>query len=358
VESVDTGLATNLESGEILTFVTPPAGITAAATLVEDLDGGADTELDPEGRARLVAYVQDPPASGNVADWRESIESAAQGALRAYVWPQRQNQPYGWGTTDYCAFQIGEHGLAMHVRDPSDLWTAIETAVESTMPVLLMYDSRQLEIVSFDIVVEVSVELADYATDADRCDWDAEATKHTVSAYHVANRTITANSDINTELAVGDRVIINCAQGIVDKVGVVDGLAANTMFRVSTWFTQYDADENPYPWDDGFFSDSGYDPTGDEICSGGGRILALIGGLRDYMSSRGPAKGAYAAPIVGWDDVVRLHGLQSAVVGASDSMVVACTVVLPAADTAPAVDAATNVDRIVASQIVVWEEKP
>jgi hypothetical protein len=229
VAAVDTGSDTNLESGDVLTFTSPPAGITTA-TLVKDLDGGADRETDAEGRARLLSLLRNPPSSGNVADW-----------------------------------------------------------------------------------VDISIVLGNQATSDQKCDWDAQGNKTTVSTNDAGGNTIVASGNITyptitNGLAAGDRVVINGYEATCASV------TNATTFEVSAW---------PSEW--GSALDS---LTGLNITSGGGFIgrldttisgvvqggYGIVQAVADYMDGRGPnvLQAAAQSEIPGWDSTARIQELESA----------------------------------------------
>jgi hypothetical protein len=353
VASVTKGSATNLESGAVITFVSPPAGVTAAVTLVADLDGGADTETDAEGRARLAAWLRDPPVSGNVADWVDAINSASPGTLQPYVWLERNNYPTGYGLVDYAALQLDEWGAAQSVAPASALGLAIQDAVEAQLPVLLMKQARMLTVNPITAnSIDIELTMSDWAQEADLCDWDAETPGYAVDAVTKAQLLVNVNAATTaTYLAVGDRVIIDCAQAVVTHVGVAGGVAADE-FKVDAWFDVYDAEKNPYPW-----------PTathgiGRCCYSGGGLVLAVCGALRTYTGLIGPAKdNCSATAIAGWDDTIRVNAIQSCAIVAGEGKVVDVTVNSPA-DWTPAYLASTTTNRVVPGEIVVWEIKP
>jgi hypothetical protein len=354
IAAVSKGSATNLEAGAVITLSSPPGGITAAMTLVADLDDGADAETDAEGRARLAAWMRDPPCSGNVADWVKAIESASPGALHAYVWLERNNYPTGYGLVDYAALQLDEYGSAQSIAPASALGLKIIAAVEAQLPVLLMKQSRMLTVNPITTTaVEISLTMSDWAAESDLCDWDAETPTYAVDAATKA--TLLVNVDAATTatyIAVGDRVIIDGAQAVVTHVGVAGGVAADE-FKVDAWFDVYDAEKNPYPWPTAAHG------VGRYCYSGGGRILSIVGALRDYVAGIGPSKDAStgADAIAGWDDTIRVNAIMSCAIVAGDGRVVDVTVTAPGADWAPAPLSSTTSNRVVPGEIAVWEIK-
>lgn len=83
IQADESGIAGNTNE-TILQMETPIAGVTTEVTVIIAPNGGAEQETDDELRARLLQRVQNPPASGNEADyirWATSVE----GVGRAWV---------------------------------------------------------------------------------------------------------------------------------------------------------------------------------------------------------------------------------------------------------------------------------
>lgn len=75
---ITTGPTTNLPAGTILTWQSPPIGLGAACTIVQQADGsgfsgGNNLESDDQLRARLDYIAAFPPASGNDAQYQSYI---------------------------------------------------------------------------------------------------------------------------------------------------------------------------------------------------------------------------------------------------------------------------------------------
>jgi uncharacterized phage protein gp47/JayE len=361
VDAITTGLATNLESGDSLTFSSPPANVTAAATVATDLTGGADRETDAEGRQRLADRFQSPPASGNVSDWMSTVESASPGELDVFVWPWRQNQPTGWGLTDYCALQRGASRSGRHIDSTDALYTTIAAAVASRMPIEHYYYSRQLTCVQTLYDIDILITMADTASSSQKCDWDAYgiagAHKPTVSAVDAVNFTVTANKNITgwgdaRDIVIGDKVTICGAQAEVTKVGVADGLATDAMIGVAAWFTTYDSEINPHP------APAAWTLTGNRLCSGGGLIMDVIDALFGMADALGPARGTYASTsITDWDDTLRLSLIQTVTINAGGGAIVDCTITLPAANATPTAGSTGTTQRIIIDDFAVYELK-
>lgn len=85
--SVDVGSSTARSVGDTLTFQTAPAGLNPTGT-VTVVTAGTDAATDDEYRALILSRLQDRPASGNRADWRDWVLSyTGTEIVQAYVYP-------------------------------------------------------------------------------------------------------------------------------------------------------------------------------------------------------------------------------------------------------------------------------
>lgn len=80
VTGLDTGTATNLDPGTVLTWTSPRPGCGSTATVWEDADGsglsgGRAEETDAEVIARLIEAGRNPPASGNDAQYQALVKA-------------------------------------------------------------------------------------------------------------------------------------------------------------------------------------------------------------------------------------------------------------------------------------------
>jgi Baseplate J-like protein len=73
IRGIDTGTATNLPSGTVLEWTSPPPGINDTCTVYLDLQGGHPEETDDELIQRIIAKQKEPPASGNDAAYRKFV---------------------------------------------------------------------------------------------------------------------------------------------------------------------------------------------------------------------------------------------------------------------------------------------
>jgi len=326
--SITKGSATNLESGTVLTLTSPPANARSAVTLVADLDGGADAETETDGRARLLSLLRSPPASGNVASWVKTIEDTSPGALKAYVWPKREEPP-GYGRVDYCALQTLETGEDRYIAAADDLYSDIEDEVEDKLPVLMFKNSRQLTLVSDTGGVDITYTLADNATESQKCDWDSENNKNLITANDDGGPNITVDVNVcsptvTNGLEVGHVVVIDGIPGTVTSVNV--GADPKVFAVASGWAWPSVANVL-----NGLAVTSGGGLIGNiDYTDSGGTAVArsgVIGTLQTYFDGLGPARGTYAATAIqDWDDTARIQGIQSDIIQLGGGSIISVTV--------------------------------
>jgi len=357
IESVDTGYAVNLESGTTLTWDSPPAGSEDDATTAKDLTGGTDLETDTAAVVRLLQRLRTPPLSGNVASWVDTIEAVLPGNLKAYIWPQRENYPYGYCRTDYCAIYTNESGSDRHISASDDVYADIETAIENYMPALSFANSRQLTLSSVFIDVDSTITLGPSATADQKCDWDAESIKTTVAGTTYASRVIDCLANvcaptITNGLEVGHKVVINGYEAEVDAVNIT---ADASIFSVAEW---------PDGWPTGATAMNGL-----YVLSGGGFIgyktdydlgiegTGCIEAIRAYMDGRGPndSYSGATSKIPGWSSDVKIQGLESAQLVVGNGVIEDVTVAAPAADLSHASESGTTALIYDVDEIRVWQ---
>jgi uncharacterized phage protein gp47/JayE len=364
VISLDTGLSTNLETwrGETFTWESTPAQMEATITQTVDLDGGADYEEDAPGRARLARHLQSPSMGGNWPQWQEIAEEAVAGSIDAWVWEGAHNATDGYGTTDIACTQRGEDGSAKQIESTDALYDTINDALLLYVMYGALFRVRFLDSNEDTQDVTVKITLNSSASASQQSDWDAEDANTTISAWTPASKLLaTALADITPYVTAGDRCIVYGAQAVAEKVGIADGLAADNVIQFETWFDVYDEELNPYPWP------SGHSAIGDKLTSGGGLILDCVGAIReDVFRFLGPYKGSAspqtAAPIPGWEDILRLQNIQTALIvvgdAAGEAVIVDANVTTPATDITPNTGSDTDVYFLSPGEIAVFEVKP
>lgn len=80
-----TGQIGNILAPDTLQIVSPPAGVGAVATLVENVSDGSDIETIDAYRARLLSRQQQPPAGGNETDYPNFAFAADPSVRSAFI---------------------------------------------------------------------------------------------------------------------------------------------------------------------------------------------------------------------------------------------------------------------------------
>jgi uncharacterized phage protein gp47/JayE len=126
IRAIDAGVAGNLESGTMLTFVSAISG--AEHAVVRELTGGADEETDNQLRQRILQRIQNPPMGGSEADY-VSWALAVPGVTRA------------WAAAEQGPGTITVRFLMDDLRAEDDGWpipadiTAVSDYIEKMRPV-------------------------------------------------------------------------------------------------------------------------------------------------------------------------------------------------------------------------------
>lgn len=82
IQAAITGQIGNVAAPDTLQVVSPPTGVGATASIIDDITDGTDIESTDSYRARLLAREQNPPAGGNITDY-EGWAFAADPSVRS-----------------------------------------------------------------------------------------------------------------------------------------------------------------------------------------------------------------------------------------------------------------------------------
>ena len=85
--AIDTGVITNIDVGEIITWSNAPGGAQPTAAVTVDFDGGIDAENSEDFAARLSSRIRRKPGSGNDAHFRTFSRQASNAVEDAFVYP-------------------------------------------------------------------------------------------------------------------------------------------------------------------------------------------------------------------------------------------------------------------------------
>lgn len=158
------GSAGNQASGTIIMLLSPPAGVSAQAS-INAMTGGADDETPADLLARLLFEIRRPPAGGNKYDfqrWAMEVDGVSQ----AYVYPKRR----GIGTVDVVITSAGTlpsqailDAVQAHVDDKRN---ATGKDFLALAPTLLSYDvTVQVKLAGItlsDATAQIQQALSDY----------------------------------------------------------------------------------------------------------------------------------------------------------------------------------------------------
>ncbi len=348
VESIDTGLEVNAEVGDILTFVSPPANVNADATVSVQLSFGRALETDTEGLSTLLGIAQNPSLSGNWAQWQRWVEAAIPGGVDAWIFAGRNNSPFGFGTTDIAVTSRGESGEDRVISAAEEI--TIDTYLDTNAPAQMYKQVRILTVdaASNEHYVSMDYQLAEGTPAANVADWNAQANKRTVTMEAVGTKTIQVNlAYIAGVITSGDRVLLAGEEVVVDDAPGDGGLGLDEMSFL-TW---------PWPTVGFTLTDRG-DATGFSVCSGGGLIMTVFNAIQAYVDALGPARDAYAMPLAGWDDSLRIKFLQSAAVVAGAGWILditATTIDGAGVDIHPSYVSTSTIDLLITPEIAVFQ---
>ena len=298
------GTAGNLPVGEVLTFVSPPIGVSpGTVTLAGALSGGLDAEEDGALLARILARLQTPPKGGAEQDYKTWIEDGVAG-ITAYVYPLRS----GTGTVDIVITATGGSGTGRVPASATDSEDATEAARPVTVNGVTIYLAYQTSGRTVRVRVEPSA--AQYAFE-----WDDTAANYLVDTY-------TAGSPATLKL---DQIAPDTLKDAIDagseprlQVASSLGPTVAVQVRCTAW-----ADgggkttltlEDPLP--DGFLGAV----VNDSVYAGGPIATAIGDDLLDYIDSLGPSRiSGYAATTAPWYDTINLYQLARIALDAADT---------------------------------------
>jgi uncharacterized phage protein gp47/JayE len=295
VVAIDTGSATRLDAGEVLTFTTPTTYIEETAELQLDLDeDGDDAEADGDYRRRILARLSTPPLGGAQSDyvaWALEVT----GVAAAYCYPSRA----GLGTVDVAALHAGTGSARLlTLTERSDLLDYIEERrpVHATV--------RVLEVVEEETSVEVRV----LSTGESAYDWDwNDETALIVSTWTAGTRTLVFTTARPDTMQAGHRLVIKKALGTGDgELCTIESLSSTDAVVL---------EEAP----------SVAPANLDEVYAGGALTDPVRDAIIEHINGLGTANPD-AAPYGSWESALRLAGLYrviNGVEGVLDSVLVA-----------------------------------
>lgn len=306
--SVTKGTKANLSTGSILTWISPPIGISSTITLTSALQKARDAESDMELLARLLQRIQNPQRGGTAADYRFWAENsfnvltgAALDIFRAYTYPLRD----GLGTVDECATLNGS-GTA---RAPSAaLIAALQAYLNFVRPVTAVVTAYPPEMAAgraLRLRVRAQPSTAKNGTYA--YDWDDFATLTAITGHTANSVTVAAiPPNLTAAFAAGKKpriqvIISTSGASALPFVARVIGIAGTTL-TLERSFTVQPTDAVDYFW--------AGSPIVDSIAQ---RVL-------DYVDQLGPSRASGTAdPDDAWEDTLRLERVIDVVMETRDT---------------------------------------
>jgi uncharacterized phage protein gp47/JayE len=272
VIGVSVGRQTRLTKGEVLTFVSPPAGIDAKAELQLDLDeDGEDEESQGAYRQRILDRLAQPAMGGNANDYRTwALE--VEGIAAAFVYPGRR----GLGTVDLAALHPGRGSVrSLNTGERADL----KAYIDARRPVAMKM-FRVLETEDEEQDVELLVQLmpgGDW-----KWDW-ADQVPPVVAV--VTGTTVEFEDDLPGDMRIGHRVTFN-RPGLLGRQFVVEALAAAKVLRLRT------APDGLVAGDLAYSGGDPVDPIRDELLAFMDALGPIVGphGVGDWIDELSPRR--------------------------------------------------------------------
>lgn len=327
IAAIDTGAATRLRAGTILTFSSTPAGLNSSIVLVADLDtGGVDDEEDGPYRERILDKIRQPEMGGNAQDFRAWAKEVS-GVDEAFVWPLRA----GLGSVHIAGLklQVGDNpDRALTEDEIEDVQTNIDLkrpiAYEDALVIATTPDPQE---------IEIALETQDDPEFVR--DWD-DSPGFTVDTWTAGTRLLKLSADRPADMEVGDRLIYKRTSGTLNNGAeyTIEGFGASDEVILALVPVQGDTELATLP-----------PVAGNPVYSGGPTVAPTREAVLDYVNNLGPARADselantdYSEGGAYWDGtlrVSRLHGESNLIDGVIDATIVAPTVNYTPANVAP-----------------------
>jgi hypothetical protein len=280
VQAITKGIIGNKLTGDVLTFESPPSNIEAAASIVQDLDGGADQETDASLLERVQHAYLNPPAGGRFSDYWGWARGVA-GVSSAYCYGPSSynlNGRRGLGIVDVAVLGPGTGSE----RQPSaELVQLVQDKLDAERPVHAK-PGLALRPSPVDQAIDVKVT----PREGYEFDWTGS---DTVSSYSSKVITLTTGP-------VPDGII-----ALVDA-----GSTARIMLKGQLMVVTAYANPGGGPYTITVQDTPSPVPVAtDPIYPGGPLTAPALAAIKAYMDSLGPVRPSYADPNQNWDDTCR-----------------------------------------------------
>lgn len=313
------GTAGNLDVGEVVTWISPPAGLDASAAVTTAFAGGSDQETNAALLARIQFRLRNPPKGGTASDYRYWCENAyntttgvAIPIARAYVYPRRQ----GTGTVDMVITVAGE---GMSRAPGGTIVTEVQDYINVVRPVTVeaanVLDPYMPSGAGMTIRCRMVPSLPAFAFD-----WnDTAAALPTVKSYPTTH-SIEINGSTPAALLAAFNASTSSTRPRIQIAGTgTDAPAKAQEFRVTAI--------NTAPADDVWTVDGtiiGTAVNGDDIYSGGPMVSDTQDAILNYIDTLGPSReSGFADPDDQWFTTASIAKLTQTALDTTDASGVA-----------------------------------
>lgn len=312
------GSASNLPSGSLLTWQSPPAGAAPTFTLINPLIGGEDIETDAALLDRILFRIQNPPKGGTAADYRRWAEESTDAngisndIIRAYIYPLKS----GTGSVDIIITQPGT-GTG---RIPGNAKIkAVQAYIDARRPVTAKAYVRANPTIqmpsakALTITIRGIPNLPKYAFD-----WDDQTNAHgananfiPVSAYTIGTQQITIPANNQLAAAVDQGLISGVFPTIayyafngtsLPYILTVNSRTGNTIFYVTSNIPVSPSIGN------------------DVLNAGSVMTIPVLTAVKNFIDNLGPSRNSgYADNYDPWSSTVSLAEVSKIALNTIDS---------------------------------------
>lgn len=295
INALTAGAAGNLEVGDTLTFVSPPAGILSTVTITGAISGGADKETATDLLARILYRLQYPPKAITASDLRELAEGVT-GIVRAYVYPRRP----GTGGADVVVVQSGT-GTGRVPASVTDVQTALDDARNVGAEGITAYAPTT----QTGHVVRVRLTPQNPYT----WDWDSSGGAWQVAGYvagppGVLTLDVAAPADFQAAVLAAEKPRVQ----IVTTNVVLPQVARVTAYNAGTFECTLEEPLDVAP------------VNGDAVHAGAVFVVPIATAILALCDGLGPSRVSdHADPLDYWDDTLRLDQIRRVALDTADA---------------------------------------